>query len=148
MAPLHLIACSAAKAAHPSAARDLYLGDLFRKSVAYAESRGAPWVVLSARHGVLLPDQFVAPYDTTMARLSKHERVAWASRVNDQLVAIGNPDLVALAGQSYRTPLLELPRFRFCFPRGLQTPLEGLGIGRQKAWLAREIAVTTQKLCA
>lgn len=146
-APLYLIACSAAKAPFPCPARELYRGDLFRKSVDYAEWKGSPWVVLSALHGVLLPDQIVAPYDTTMSDLGKQERAAWASRVNDALAALGHSDLVALAGQSYRQPLLEHPRFRHCFPKGLQAPMQGLGIGLQKAWLAREMTAPPQTLC-
>ena len=148
MSALYLIACSASKAPHACAARDLYRGDLFRKSVEYVESLGERWAVLSALHGIVQPGDVVAPYDTTMADLSKFERGAWADRVTDQLVKIDPDRIVALAGRNYRDALTSWPRFRFCFPAGLAAPLEGLGIGYQKQWLAREAEPAQQELFA
>jgi len=47
-------------------ARFLYTGDLFRASVKWAESWDLPWVVLSAAHGIVGPDQVLAPYDVSL----------------------------------------------------------------------------------
>ena len=37
-----LVACTKEKAAHPCAARDLYVSDWFKKARAYAEALGQP----------------------------------------------------------------------------------------------------------
>ena len=68
MGKLVVIACSKSKLDRPAAARALYTGAMFRMSVRWAEQRGLPWVVLSSRHGVVWPDQQVAPYRSTVAK--------------------------------------------------------------------------------
>ncbi|MEC0249352.1 hypothetical protein P4H65_26590 [Paenibacillus chitinolyticus] len=53
-------------AAHgPAPARDAYTGTLNRKARAYAEASGYDWVILSAKHGFLMPaDTVPGNYDT------------------------------------------------------------------------------------
>ncbi|SEG14975.1 DUF6884 domain-containing protein [Paenibacillus sp. UNC499MF] len=53
-------------AAHgPAPAKDAYTGTLNRKARAYAEACGYDWVILSAKHGFLMPeDTVVGNYDT------------------------------------------------------------------------------------
>lgn len=49
----------------PAPARDAYTGTLNRKARAYAEACGYDWVILSAKHGFLLPEDIVpGNYDT------------------------------------------------------------------------------------
>lgn len=131
-APVFLIACSKAKAERSTTARQLYRGDLFRKSVAYAEAEGARWFILSARYGLLHPDTFADPYDLTLGQLSPLERLQWGERV---AYALPSGPLVFLAGKLYREPILASPmmngRRSSC-----TAPLEGLGIGQQKRRLA------------
>lgn len=129
-ASIALVACCSRKAPEPMAARDLYRGDLFRKSVALVEQRRLPWFVLSARHGVLEPGENVAPYDFTMADMSRADRERWARRACTELALLVKPCAVLmLAGVAYReelAPMLEARGFV------VETPLVGLGIGRQK----------------
>lgn len=69
------------------------------------------------------------------ADLSIAEHHAWGARVTAQLdAAIGltNGGVVLLAGQLYRQPLG--PRIG----RRARVPMLGLGIGRQRAWLAAQ----------
>lgn len=64
-----LIGCTKTKRAERSAGRDLYdPSDLFRRRRAYAESTGLPWGIVSARYGLVLPDQQVDPYEMTIAQ--------------------------------------------------------------------------------
>lgn len=73
----------------------------------------------------------------TLADLSVAERRAWGARVAAQLdAAIGRPDgaIVLLAGRLYRQPLEPWISER------ARVPMLGLGIGRQKAWLAAQLA--------
>lgn len=132
-ARLYLVACTKTKAPTPRQARDLYAAsDWFAKARAYVEALRAPWFILSAEHGLLDPDQVVTPYETTLLRMSAAERRAWGLRVLDQLAAsgaLGRP-VTFLAGQHYRTELE--PQLADSF-----TPMRGLGLGEQKAWLAR-----------
>lgn len=131
-APVFLIACSKSKAGRTTSARQLYRGDLFRKSVAYAEAEGARWFVLSARYGLLHPDTIVDPYELTLADLSPLERLQWGERV---AYALPRAPLVFLAGKLYREPILASPMMNHT-RASCTAPLAGLGIGQQKRRLA------------
>jgi len=146
-APLHLIACCAGKADHVLPARELYTSDLFRKSVAYVEALGAPWAILSAKHGLVMPDQEVAPYDRILNGMNPRERRFWGEWVTDQLADLTHqrPELVFLAGRAYRDPITSSMRWRQLGLRAT-APMEGLGIGYQRQWLAQNTpAPTTRK---
>lgn len=80
-----LIGCVKSKRPGVHPARDLYRSPLFRARVADAEARGLPWLVLSAAHGVLQPDDRVAKYDKTLNDMSARDRAIWGARVIRQL---------------------------------------------------------------
>jgi hypothetical protein len=132
---MHLIACCAGKLGHAAPARFLYTSDLFRKSVAYVEARGEPWLILSALHGVVDPDAVIAPYDVTLVSMSRREREQWGAFAADALWRWSDSEFVMLAGTSYREPMMASHIWR---ARGYtaSAPMQGLGIGEQKAWLA------------
>lgn len=136
MKAVYLIACCKTKAATPMPARDLYQSDLFVKSKEYAEARGGAWYVLSARYGLVHPDQVIEPYDATLAQMLPRERREWSRRVIralDELLAPGDLT-VFLAGRLYREGLLEWAGRRFF------VPMAGLSLGEQKRWLIRHLA--------
>ncbi len=56
-ASLYLVSCVSMKRASPSPARDLYVSQWFLKARAHVEAAGWPWLILSAEHGVVHPDQ-------------------------------------------------------------------------------------------
>ena len=62
-----LVACVKSKGTRPAAAKDLYISALFRKERAYAERAGVPWFILSAEHGLVAPDEWLAPYERYLA---------------------------------------------------------------------------------
>lgn len=107
MEQIALIGCSKTKLAHAAPARDLYQGPLFRLSVRYAEKvlQVDRWFVLSALLGLVHPDQILAPYERTLARMKAPARRAWAQTVLSQLQRRGlnRPDVHwhILAGQDY-----------------------------------------------
>ncbi len=76
-----LVACAATKAAAPAPARLLYRSELFRRASAYAAAAYDHWLILSAQHFVLHPDELVAPYDQAVAGMRKVDREHWASLV-------------------------------------------------------------------
>jgi hypothetical protein len=127
-----LIACSKAKRPHEAVAAELYQGDLFKKARALAENRGARWFVLSAKHGVVSPDRVLHPYDDTLAHATRDRLAAWNALVLSQLVEaklLAEP-LEILAGRCYRG-------WASCLDATV--PMRGMGIGKQKAWLAEQL---------
>lgn len=131
---LTLVACAAGKLAHPAPARDLYDSQLYRASRTYAERMGAPWYILSAKHGLLHPDTVVEPYDVTLNTMTRAERIQWSARVINTLVSahFEPQEVVLLAGRAYREHLtVYLEQFGFT----PVIPMLGLGIGQQLAYL-------------
>lgn len=64
------------KRAAASPARELYTSQLFRGLRAYAEAHADARHILSAEHGVLRPDDVIAPYERTLTMMPKRDRVA------------------------------------------------------------------------
>lgn len=139
-----LIACSASKCPARAPARHLYTGHLFRASVRYAEAAGLPWAVLSAKHGLLLPDDVTEPYDYTLKAMRETKRVVWGMIcVLDLFRRLGHPyRTVILAPELYRAPV-ESQLLQRHVPI-VETPLAGLGIGQQKQRLAQMTAAAQE----
>ena len=134
--PVHLVACVGQKQPAPARARDLYQSDWFKKARAYVEAKGGRWFILSALHGLVPPALVIEPYNLALADRRAADRRAWGARVAAQLAAtIGaRTPVVFLAGRFYREPLADWAGDR------ASVPMEGLGIGAQKAWLAQQLA--------
>jgi Family of unknown function (DUF6884) len=130
-----LIGCVAHKEPGPRPAKDLYRGSLFTGRRRYAEARGLPWFIVSARYGLLAPDMVVEPYDVRLADLGADERHALAEQIARELEAslgpVAGQAVEVHAGDEYYRMLGIGLR-----PRGatLQNPLRGLRIGEQLAW--------------
>lgn len=129
-----LIACGKKKAVEACPARELYQGDLFKKSFRYALSLEPTAIrILSAKHHVVDPDDELEPYDLTLNGMSADEIRAWAKVVLRQLSREFDLELdrfTILAGASYRRYLVgRLANF--------DVPLKGLGIGKQLQFLNR-----------
>ena len=95
----------------------------------WAEQNSDRWYILSALHGLLLPDQIVEPYECTLNTMQSSERVTWGKKTTEQikaLVPVGR--VVVLAGSKYRDNL-DLSGY------SVAVPMQGLGIGQQLAWL-------------
>ena len=104
-----LVQCVGQKGTAPAPARDLYVSPLFQKMRAVVEHLGGPWFVLSAKHGLLRPDERVHPYDLTLNHMRAPERRAWAQRVIGQMEASLPPAdrVIVFAGQKYREGLMD-----------------------------------------
>ena len=134
--PVYLVSCVSVKTAGRCPAAELYQSDWFRKTRAYVEATGCRWFILSAEHGLLHPSDWIDPYNTTLLAMGAYGRRQWGKHVVTQLsLVLGqefNRDIVFLAGKHYRAPLLDFAGHR------ARIPMEGLGIGQQKSWLARQ----------
>ena len=51
----------------PVAAKDAYTGHVFRYGRQYAERNGFPFLILSAKYGLLAPDQKITAYNTKLS---------------------------------------------------------------------------------
>jgi hypothetical protein len=52
-----LLGCVKTKRDHRAKARDLYCSPLWRARRSYAEANGPPWLILSAKHGLVEPNR-------------------------------------------------------------------------------------------
>lgn len=141
-AQIGLVGCASAKLRRPAKARDLYTSPLFRKASAHAEATCERWFVLSAKHGLVRPDEVLEPYDVKLGRSTPHHPETdgpliheWAQRVRGQLAEalrdVDDPSLLVLAGEQYRTIL-------YPSPWSFIVPMRGLGLGEQLAWLNKQ----------
>jgi len=132
---LLLVSCVKHKLDRPAAARDLYVSDLFRKGRTYAERSGLPWLILSAEHGLVAPDEWLAPYDRYLPETPASFRRAWGMWVSERLELLaGNlrgQTIEIHAGSAYvdalRSPLASKGASLF-------EPLAGLAMGQRRAW--------------
>lgn len=132
---LVLVSCTKLKLENPAPAKDLYSkSPIFKKKRAIIERDAADWIILSALHGVVLPDQILAPYNQTLVGKPKSQKREWANHIFPVLLPKLRPykRIVALAGNDYLQYLLEPLAARGI---EIELPLRGMGIGKQNAWL-------------
>ena len=136
MQTIYLVACCDRKLREPAPARLLYRSCLFRLAREYAEAAGGRWVILSALHGVVLPEQVIAPYDVRMPS-SREAAERWAQGVASALQQLAGEHptrFVSLCGAEYTRHLGDL------HPHVIEHPLAGLAIGKRLQWLKQHTA--------
>jgi hypothetical protein len=133
-----LLGCVKEKRSTRSAAKDLYISDLFGKRRTYAEASQKVWFILSAKLGLVEPDEEIDPYDLRLDELSAREQEEWGRQVVQDLVETLGPLEGLLfevhAGAPYRRAIaapLSLEGAK------LVNPLEGLRFGEQLSWYGR-----------
>jgi hypothetical protein len=136
MSTVGLVGCSRRKLPHAAPAAELYTSPHFRLASQFCEATCGSWFILSAKHGLLMPDEVIEPYDLTLRGLSRQGKLAWACRVAAQICECGLLDgrhrFVVHAGADYANPLAQH------FP--VEQPLQGLAIGQRLAWYRRHLA--------
>ena len=80
-----LLGSSGATADQPSPAGGMFRSDGFARARAAAVSSGAPWFVLSAKHGLLDPDDVISPFEVQIDDQPAAYRTAWGEWVVAQL---------------------------------------------------------------
>jgi cytoplasmic iron level regulating protein YaaA (DUF328/UPF0246 family) len=116
------------------AAWDLYCSDLFEKARNFVERQGGRWFILSAKYGLVAPEEVIEPYNETLKDKTADERHRWASEVVEELKVHcpRGTTVVFLAGERYREFLVSALRE---FGTSIEIPMEGLRIGEQLSWL-------------
>ena len=130
-----LLGCVKLKQPVPALARDLYVSPLWRKRRTYAEASGLPWLILSAKHGVLDPDELVSPYDLALTQLRRAEQRAWGQAVASELEQRLKPLRdVAFEVHASRPYCAAIEKPLSAAGAVLLAPLAGLTLGRQLSW--------------
>ena len=134
-----LLATARAKSDHPEKVINFYKSPLFIKSVEYAKQHYHRLYFYNAKDGLLLPDQWISPYDISIKTFSLSEKKAWAHRVIASLREFEHPNEVCIylhGGMIYRKFLEpELLSHNFQF----QVPLKGFSIGQQLKWFSEKL---------
>jgi hypothetical protein len=137
---IYLVSCVAKKRDHSAPAQDLYTSEWFRRARAYVERTGSRWFILSAQHGLVNPDQVIAPYNRTLNKMNIEERRTWALRVQRQLEDLELPAGVCItlfAGERYREFLMD-----YLLGLGqVDVPMARLRLGEQLNWLGLTASV-------
>lgn len=138
-ADIALIGCVKTKIAYPAPARDLYVSPLFIRRRAYAERHAHHYYILSAEHGLVLPETVLAPYDTALAEQSKDYRQTWGQWVAAKLMRaegqVRDRVIEIHAGDEYAQAIVPLLTQAGATVR---RPLAGLSFGEQLAWYGRQ----------
>lgn len=136
---LFLVSCVKTKLSRPAKAKELYVSNWFRKARAYVEREGGVWRILSAKYGLVHPEDVIQPYEKTLIKMRVKERRAWAGNVLQALgPCFADADTVVFfAGERYREFLEPRLRSRGI---GVDVPMRGLSQGRQLAWLGARLA--------
>jgi len=95
---------------------------------------GLSFSILSAKYGLLSPDEVIEPYDLTLKGASKQFKWEWAHRVDQQIrKAIDKKKrLIVLAGDDYYGPLTEASTND---PLHFLAPMRGLSLGNRLVFL-------------
>ncbi len=137
MAKIVLVSCVSKKKIQKSKAKDMYTSPLFVYAWKYAESLKPDKIfILSAKYGLLDPDQEISPYNQTLNKMKDEEVREWSIGVLDSLECLAdlkNDRFIFLASQKYR---------KYLIPKIIhyETPLEGLGIGKQLHYLKKRVS--------
>lgn len=138
-ADLCLVSCVATKLPRSAPAKELYTSPWFQKARGLVWARDWPWFILSAKYGLVHPEQVIGPYDKTLKKMGVAERRGWADACFDALAShlAGVKSVVFLAGREYREFLMPA---LVCRGIRVHVPMEGLRNGEQSAWLTRRLA--------
>lgn len=123
-----LVTCVYEKTAKPAAAKDLYDSPYFARLRRYAERLAEPWFIVSAEHGLVHPDEWLAPYERYLPDTPTWYREVWGAWVVGRLKLLvgdlneltaeilASPDYVVWiaprlkeSGAVARTPLADIP---------------------------------------
>jgi hypothetical protein len=125
-----LVSCCGPKLKGRHLAKDIYQSPLFKKSRVYAEREGDAWAILSAKLGVVMPDDEIEDYNLTLNTMAKEDRRTWTNKVREQLQQWKECQIIILAGVKYCEWITD--------EWNVENPLKGLGIGRRMQFLQKQ----------
>ncbi len=136
---LILVGCVAAKVKVPAKARDLYASQLFTARRTYAEASGLPWAIVSAQWPyILAPERWMQPYDKRLEQQTPDERRQWLFGAKIEAAMVFGRAVLPGAVVEVHAGARYADALRLALVEGwgltIETPLRGLGIGRQLGW--------------
>ncbi|MFL1596232.1 hypothetical protein NQ854_25405 [Rhodococcus ruber] len=141
-ADLLLVTCVKSKLKVPAAAKDLYVSPLFTRQRAYAESRGLPWFILSAEHGLVAPEEWLAPYERYLPDTPAAYRAAWGRWVAERLDLLAGPLPGTVVEIHAGAPYVQaIAPHLTAKGAAVVTPLDGLSMGQRLGWYTAHGAV-------
>lgn len=130
------LSCVKTKRKAPCTAEEMYISDLFVKSLKYAKSLHPDHIyILSAKYGLLSLDRKIDPYEKTLVGASKQECKRWAVMVYRQMQQNGidfSDQAIFLCGENYRKYIMQK------FPNGC-APLAGVPFGKQLSFYKNKL---------
>jgi hypothetical protein len=100
-----LVGCVKLKRDHAAPAADLYTSALFAGRRRWVAQTCDRWFILSAKHGLVTPEQVLEPYDQTLTAKSRSERRAWTQSViadlDSQIADLSRHTFEIHAGAAY-----------------------------------------------
>ncbi len=131
------ISCTKKKQNYPCKAKEMYTASQwFRGGWQYAESlRPEKIYILSAKYGLLDPDEQIEPYEKTLSSARENEIKKWSIMVSKQIKKAGidrNEQAVFLCGKNYRKYIKNLFKNH-------TAPCEHLGIGEQMKFFKKNV---------
>lgn len=82
---LYLVGCGQSKADEPREAQHLYTSSYFTVKSEAAQELGDDWRILSAQHGVVMPETELEPYDTSINDLEDQELDSFREQIRREL---------------------------------------------------------------
>lgn len=124
------VACAAKKHLGMWPAKDLYTSHLFQKAYSFAVKNCDSVFILSAKYGLVKPEQVIESYDLTLNNFTERGREVWARKVYADIITNtkATDEMYWFAGVNYRKYLMRL------LPNIHHEPVKGLGIGSQMKW--------------
>ena len=119
-----------------SPAKDLYDSTLWDKRRRYAETTGMPWMILSAEHGLLQPEDVIKPYGRTLGDEKAAYQKGWSAKAAHAVIGecqrLGIEAVETHAAAVY----LEKGLIEALEAAGIRVswPLQGKQIGEQYSW--------------
>ncbi|MEI6520584.1 MAG: DUF6884 domain-containing protein [bacterium] len=143
MKTIYLVSCVKGKKEGYHQAKELYDSDRFRTARALVETTGESWYILSAKYGLVAPEQEIAKYDKTLNNkkdMPIDERRRWSDQVFKSLQLILEPGdkVIILAGQLYHEFLVDrLQKMGVT----VEIPMKGMRQGEQLQWMKKKLSL-------
>lgn len=119
------ISCVKTKRNYTCKAQEMYISDLFKKSLNYRKNNYDKTYILSAKYGLLELNDIIHPYEKTLNNMSRIELIKWYNIVLKQINVDIKDELYFHCGIKYRSGLINL------LVNKCHIPLKGLGLGNQ-----------------
>lgn len=129
-----LVGCASQKLKRPAPARELYVSALFKKASAYAQQEADSWFILSAKHGLVHPDEVLEPYDVKLGTKQAGPIHDWSQKVRAQLIehVPVYAEVLLLAGGQYQYAIGSPSNPS---PWRVHDPMKGMQIGQRLQFL-------------